>query len=274
MKKAHHYVRIVEEDTQDPDYIRLVEQSAVKTFKHPEKDLVIVLAGAIHLGEEDYFTKLYGRLNNLDKILYEGAGKGPVDEETKKTEGYKLIEDLKKVTKEFADAIGLSRQEHAIDEDNFGSNWEHCDFLFKENVDMFHKYSEDFNSIVQWKDYMENAIKKLKTSPEKREEILQSKMDTLMEVQEQSLEEILEDYSFTINARNQKVKERLKDIMKDERIKTVGILYGVLHMPDFENYVQGLGFKKKNTRWYDVVSIKRTLDDWTFFNIFSGYIKQ
>jgi len=251
------YMRIIESPSKDSDSIVLTEQFAVKTFKHQKKEYEIVLASASHFGEKGYFLKIYEKLNSLDKVLYETASKGPVDEKTKKTEEYQKLKDLIPLQEEFAKRVGLHLQKHVID-NKMGKNWEHCDLLLKEQISMFQKYPDEFTGLMLWKENVEDAIEMLRSCPNKRDEYLEFSMRGVKNSFELSLEEILERYPFVVKIRNQKIKARIKELLDEEKIKTLGVLYGALHMPDLEDYIQRLDFRKTNTEWYDVFSIKKS----------------
>lgn len=254
-----NYSRVIQKSAKDPDTIILTEQSAVKTFQHTKKDLTIVLAGASHFGERKYFLKIYEKLNSLDKVLYEEASKGQIDEETMRTEEYQKLEELPPLQEEFVKRIGLCSQKHFID-DKMGKNWEHCDLLLKEQIDMFQKYPDEFTALMQWKEKMKNDIAILRLYPSQRDEILESSMRGVKNYLGLSLEEILERHPFTIKLRNQKVKARIKELVDEGRVKTLGVLYGSFHMLDLENCIRSLDFIKTNTEWYDVFSIKKVLN--------------
>src|SRR5690606_21493071 len=51
-------------------------QTAVAHFRHPERNVEIVLYGVVHIADADYYARVQRDLDSYDVVLYEGVAPG------------------------------------------------------------------------------------------------------------------------------------------------------------------------------------------------------
>ncbi len=228
----------------------LVLDAAVKTYYNKEKDLEVKLAGMDHVATKDFFKKMFSALDSLEKILYEGTGKGEISESQKKSKFYKLDMAYKKGILEYAHAHGLYLQTKVIPPKDYGKHWKHCDIGLEEEVEKMGKSDEDLKSMEKQIDDMKKRSKRAKASPAKREESLYMQARG---VQERFVED---EGKIVIDYRNSLVIDELKRLINEKKAKRLDVMYGADHMPEISGFLESQGFSLKSEERVEAWKVK------------------
>lgn len=240
----NNYIRVRKENDS------LVLETAIKTYYNKEKDLEIKLASMSHIAKKSFFKKMFSTLDSLETILYEGTGLGKISKSQKKSAYNKLDKEYEKSISEYAHAHNLYLQPKIIPHKKYGKHWKHCDISLDEEIKKAGKSDKDLKfmtgQIMNMKFFSEMA----KTSPAKKEESLyiQAKIAKKMPVNNK--------VDIIINYRNNIVINDIKRLIKEKKIKKIGIMYGADHMPGISSFLKKQGFNLKSDEWVEYWKVK------------------
>lgn len=253
------YVRFQKSETSPRD---AALQTAVATFKHPDKDVEIVLYGVVHIADKAYYQSVQRDLDSYDVVLYEGVAPG----KTQPTEEDKSLGTMQKMMGEL---LGLTFQKDGIDYTR--KNLVHADM----NMDEFKK-AMGGNSInplggVMDKNQMRQMLPQMKQFSQFGKALMES-MPAMRDNFKMMMGSQLGNADLS-NALGQKATqviliERNKVVMKklaEQLTKTtkgrVAIFYGAAHNPDFEQRLGKLGWTLQSKRWMSAWTIGQGVNE-------------
>jgi len=255
-----------------PDsYVRLAEgaaagdaglQTAVAHFRHPEKDVEIVLYGVVHIADADYYARVQRDLDSYDVVLYEGVAPGS----TAPTEEDKSLGEMQKVMGEM---LGLTFQKDGIDYTR--PNLVHADMNMDQLKEAMGGSTINPLGQVMSKEQMKTMLPMLKmagrfgamlmkSNPAMRDnfKLMMAKQlgnaDLSNALGEKATQAILIE-------RNKVVMEKLAAQLEVTRSGRIAIFYGAAHNPDFEERLAALGFERASKRWMTAWKIGAGVED-------------
>jgi hypothetical protein len=255
----------------DGDYF----YTRIWVLSSPNKNSIIILAGILHIAEHSYYSQIGDFLKKCDLVFYEGIhnpSKDPVSLDlSPKSElpisirlaASEMKIDLKKVRDDqlkFAKDLDLVFQYESLDQ---SSNWILADMSFEEfDQAISNLGSEDLsldkNSLAE----NDNEIREMSpdsSNPSHRKFLIRRKIAE--EISESSMKinsnpkyaNLLEAL---IKKRNLKVLQKISPFLNGS--KSLGIIYGAAHMPDFlEKLKSDWGYQVISTRWIPAWSLKK-----------------
>lgn len=235
----------------------LVLQTATTRYSHG--DVNIDLVGALHIADEEYYTKLNEDFKKYEVLLYEKIGGGK-----SQNRFLRFLGRLKSRILEPTHYIGrsvmtyllrLKNQRSAVD--YLASNFVHADFTLKEysaakkEFARLNKTAKNKKSEKDLDTSFDGGITAVFTRDS--EKLKRMSLPVLMR---KSVEK-KEDYELTIVRRNTKCFSVLDKQIKGGK-KNIGIFYGAGHLPDMEQRLLKRGFKKVSHTWRDAWHVSKT----------------
>jgi len=250
--EATDFLRFVEAD--DADSL----ETAIVTYVAPS-GVSVALVGAVHIADKAYFDALNARFKTYDAVLYELVGR-PIEqrEELKPGDGSEKLQWLGQVQEMMRKTLKLESQLRGIDYQ--AKNFVHADMT----VEGFFESQEDKqeNFLTLWMKAMQaqSALPRDRPQPNMLELMMilrqeDSSMDLkrLVGREFDSMEKLI--YGIEANGgtsiigeRNRHALEVMEREMKSGK-KRLAIFYGAAHLPDMEQRLLKLGFKKQKTEW-------------------------
>ncbi len=255
----------------DEDYF----YTRVWILSSPNKNSIIILAGVLHIAEQSYYSQIGDFLKKCDHVFYEGIhnpSKDPISKESipeaeigfsPNTLASEMKIDLKKVRSDqmqFAKDLDLVFQVESMDQ---SSNWILSDMSFEEfdraisNLES-KDLSLDKNSLTE----NDNEIGEMSPDPSNpnhkkyliRRKIAEEIYDSSQKINSNpKYANVLEAL---IKKRNLKVLQNMTPFLDGS--KSLGIIYGAAHMPDFlEKLKSDWGYKVISTIWIPAWSLKK-----------------
>lgn len=251
-----------EEESQG--YIRFVPQgehagrleTAVTTLEGP-KDLRVHLVAAVHVADRSYYQKLERMFEKYDALLYEMVKPADYDPE-RDEKGSNLLSTFQRGLKEI---LGLEFQLDAIDYSR--KNFIHADMDFEtfqrlskargENIltlmlrvivdDLKRQSRGDLSGEVSGFELLRALLSRDRSRALK---LLLARQFKDIEARLAGLSG--EQGSVILTERNKVAVETLKKTISSGK-KNIGIFFGGAHMADLERRLEGMGLKRKSTRW-------------------------
>ncbi len=225
-------------------------QTAVAHFRHPSKDVEIVLYGVVHIADADYYARVQRDLDSYDVVLYEGVAPGkeaPTAED-------KSLGELQKVMGEM---LGLTFQKDGIDYTR--PNLVHADMNMDQLKEAMGGSTINPLGQVMSQDQLRAMAPMLKMAGQlgamlmKANPAMQDNFKMMMGKQlgnadlsnalgEKATQAILVE-------RNKVVMSVLAKQLETTTSGTIAIFYGAAHNPDFEERLGALGFEQTSKRW-------------------------
>ena len=244
----------------------LALQTALTRYRLPEKDLIVDLIGAVHIGEDSYYQQLNRQFSLYDTVLYElVAPQGTrIPAGGRQGTGGNPISMLQQSAQSM---LGLESQLEKVDYQR--KNLVHADLSPSQMAEKMAERGDNMFTVgLSAVTEMMRQQNKLMSDPESGlADQLQSeslfdvlgdplKMKQIMAMQFTNTGTLEAGLGKTLNQllivdRNQAAMEVLKKrIAKGDR--HIAIFYGAAHMPDFEQrLVQQMGARKTDQVWLD-----------------------
>lgn len=240
--------------TSSKDFIRYEEgaglQIAVTDYVAPTTSQTVTLYGVVHIADAEYYKIVQTDLDKFDVVLYEGVKpRVKVNKETK------ILNVIQHLT---GDLLGLDFQLESIDYTR--KNLVHADIdmedleerMKDQEVTPFGQFLKGDN-LDFLKPILKVAGPLLKEFMKSQPQIQNQLKDNLgKQLSEADISNQLSPqlYESIVVERNKIVLRIMKEqFAKTPEKKTYSIFYGAAHMPDFEERLEKLGFKKTNKRW-------------------------
>lgn len=240
------YVRFTKGDGQRDAAL----QTAVAHFRHPSKDVEIILYGVVHIADLDYYGRVQRDLDSYSTVLYEGVAPG----KTAPTEEDKSLGEMQMM---MGDMLGLTFQKDGIDYTR--SNLVHADM----NMDQLKERlgGDTINPMgnVMGKDQMKKMMPMMKMFGQMGKALMannpqmQDQFKLMMGSQmagsklEQGLGQKMTEVILV--DRNKVVMEVLARQLEQQKSGTIAIFYGAAHHVDFEQRLTALGYERVSKRW-------------------------
>lgn len=258
-----------------------------KIHKYQKEDKTVILATVNHIGSKEYFKRIEKILDGCDCVLYELIdGYGEPDNERftrmrdekedsldKIINRYPRLENrfnnIKRFNKMYSNVFLLNPQktftlvlqhynQTIIAKDIFQEqtkcidvrkpNWEVCDIIpYEARVEIFLKFFENLK-LVDEKKLINTTLTMLEGIILADKNQLDSKH--FIEVIKNGYGDIFDMPEITkpLATREKNImKRKLKEKLKDKKIKTIGIIYGAGHGPNIRRIIESLQFKKVKT---------------------------
>lgn len=244
------FVNIVSKDT-------IPESLEVATVRYEKDGIIVDLISAIHIGDTTYYQQLNKQFVQYDSLLYELVG--PKGATPKKKEGI----DVYKIVGLFLD---LDSQVDCVDYK--AKNFVHADLSFEEMGQAIKDKGHDGYTIAFafLSDVIrQNNLQKGKPQPDYAKFEHEDQAVYLKRVMAHSMandKPIGIMHTLLIEDRNEAAFKVLEQELKKGK-KKLGLFYGAAHMPDFEERLLKIGFKKKEVNWsvaWDIKPKKSFLD--------------
>ncbi len=230
-------------------------QTGIVTYKNSSGQEVTLFA-AVHIGDGKYYWKLQEQFAECDALLYEMVK--PKSATPEPGGGSSWVSFLQRAMKF---ALKLEFQLDAIDYRK--RNFVHADMDPQTFARMQRKQGESILSLMVnlWLEGLKRGMNRKgpQLGPEEFMEILRSKdrsrrLKLFFAEEMQDLEGLLSGIesggrkSVILSGRNKVAMGVLKEQLAEGERK-LGIFYGAAHMPDMEERLMELGFKKVQERW-------------------------
>ena len=236
------YVRVV----RDKEAKKGSLDTAVRKFVG-ENGVCVDLVGAIHIGEKSYYQDLNKLFQEYDVVLYEvvaeeGTRPEPSEEDKTPTSVIGFAQY------KFAQLLGLVHQLEQIDYKK--ENMVHADLSPKEFAEA-QKARDDGFAALYFREMGFNMARKSKASDSDDSKVI---MAFFKKNRKKALKDALADQfakmdseqamkgdtdgTSIITDRNNRVLEKLKDILKEGSKKKIAIFYGAAHLPEFSEKLQ------------------------------------
>lgn len=225
-------------------------QIAVTDYVSATTSQTVTLYGVVHIADADYYKTVQTDLDKFDVVLYEGVK--PRVKVNAETKVLNLIQHLA------GDVLGLEFQLDSIDYTR--KNLVHADIAMEDlqdrmkgqEVTPFGQFLKDDN-ISFIKPFLKVAgplIKEfLKTQPQIQNQFKDNLGKQLAgaDIGSQLSPEMYQ--AIVIDRNKIVIKVMQEQFEKNPSKKTYSIFYGAAHMPDMEQRLAELGFKKSSKRW-------------------------
>lgn len=253
---------------------------------------MITLAGAVHIGDGDFYDKLQELVDSHDVVLFEGVGDHPdpnagADDEDGHAalpvwrwdlgvaammgdpESTEVDEEppADGIQKQLANTLGLTFQLEEMDSRR--PNWRNSDMSLNEvrdkiaesgdNADMIFSMLDGSSVMAQMMGVMLNIIERFPGASVRMKvlmmETLASAEDLLMMGGGPLGENVMK---VIIEDRNQVVIDDLKALLAErgDEIESVAVLYGAGHLQDMEErLIDQLGYTYDSTRWLTAMMV-------------------
>lgn len=236
------YVRVV----RDKEAKKGSLDTAVRKFVG-ENGVCVDLVGAIHVAEKSYYQDLNKLFEDYDVVLYEVVaeeGTRPEPSEDKKPSSVIGFAQY-----QFANLLGLVHQLEHIDYKK--ENMVHADLSPKEFAEAQKARDDGFAAMYFRELGFNMARKNPKASDTDDSKVI---MAFFKKNRKRALKDALADQFSTMDSeiamkgtsdgtsiitdRNNRVLEKLQDILKDGSKKKIAIFYGAAHLPEFSEKLQ------------------------------------
>lgn len=225
-------------------------QVAVIHLIHPDTGRRVDLVGAVHIADLAYYREVQRLLEQVDVVLYEMVK--PKDANPDAGKGAKA-EGIRGFQMKMAEWFGLSFQLDAI---SYGRpHFVHADLTLEEFTGQPGN-AELQEQMEKMKPALEMAERMLKGAsggdpkkPNTLQRVVKMVMGKLLGSMGAKVATVLGDEStdLIIRKRDEVVVKRLTEVPADA--KTVAIFYGAAHLPDLEQRIGALGYKRAGSRW-------------------------
>lgn len=220
--------------------------TAVRKFVG-ENGVCVDLVGAIHVAEKSYYKELNKLFEDYDVVLYEVVaeeGTRPEPEEDKSPSSVIGFAQF-----QFANLLGLVHQLEHIDYKK--ENMVHADLSPKEFAEAMKARNDGFAAWYFREVGFSMARKNPKASDsddskiilaffkKNRKKALKDALaDQFASMDSEQAMKGTSDGTSIITDRNNRVLEKLKEILKDDSKKKIAIFYGAAHLPEFSEKLQ------------------------------------
>ena len=260
------FARVLEDDQQQP----LALQLAITSYapRNGDRSVRVDLVGAIHIGDQTYYSDLNERFKSYDALLYELIAPKDAVITRDDSEPKSIISSTQVTMKNL---LSLSFQ---LDEIDYGAaNFVHADLSPKELSQSMDERGESlyvyfwrlfYASVNQYgKDPLGlNDMQKLSAMMSSDSDNSMKVMLAYEMVDLDTLRDILgnDADSAVIGARNQRAVDVLEETLQSGK-KRVAIFYGVAHMPDMEDrIIDQLDLVYLDTTWVDAWRLDTSVD--------------
>lgn len=248
------FLRFVEDDKAESDFL----QTAVVSYVSPA-GVVVDLVGAVHIADKAYFDALNARFKTYDAVLYELVGR-PMElrEELKPGDGAEKLQWLGQVQEMMRKTLKLESQLKGID--YRAKNFVHADMSLEGFFDSQDEKKETFLTLWLKAIQAQSAMKRDHpqiTLPELilllRQEDSSMELKRLVGQEFDSMEKLIT--GIESNGGTSIIGERNKHALAvlEKQIQAgknhLAIFYGAAHLPDMEERLLKMGFKKQTTKW-------------------------
>lgn len=247
---------------EDDSFVRLHQdgknaalQTAYATYRSPDSKVEIVLYGAVHIADAEYYQRVQSDLDSFDTVLYELVK--PENPETQPTEEMKSLGELQKTMGEL---LGLSFQKDGIDYTR--KHFVHADMTFEEFQAALGPDSgglSPFGGLIDGKT-LARLMPILKMAaqfgkalmdgnPEMRDGLklqLAGQLSNVKNIEQQLGQKMAQ---VILQQRNEVAMKVLASQLEKQKEGTIGIFYGAAHLPDFDARLRALGYEPVEKKW-------------------------
>lgn len=239
------------QDSKIEDFIRYKEGDGlqVAVTSYVSSSNTVVLVGAVHVGDKEYYKKVQAELDTYDAVLYEGVKQG-----TKVNPETKVLNTIQHL---MGDVLGLQFQKDGIDYTR--KNLIHADItideldekLDGESIVPFGQYikSEHFDYLKPILDTVGPVLKQC--IPEEVRNRLKAQLARSLSQADVSKQLSPQMFKAIVEDRNKIVIDTLQKTVKDSpEKKNIAVFYGCAHNLDLQRRLIKLGYIEKFKRWF------------------------
>lgn len=233
--------------TKENNIPRTVETATV-TYEKDGK--TVDLVSAIHIGDYSYYSGLNTQFKDYDTVLYELVGPKNAKPDKKGNSLYKIIGIF----------LNLDSQTRVIDYK--AKNFVHADLTPEEMSKAIKARGHNVYSIIMsaaaemiQKHNLQKNQPQFDFSKYKHDDTAVYYKRILAHQMEGSATASGIMHTLLVEDRNNRALKVFKDEM-NKGTKNIAIFYGAAHMPDFEDKLEEMGFKKTKTTWQVAWEIK------------------
>lgn len=238
-------------------YIRVVRDKETKTGSLDtcvrkfiaENGACVDLVGAIHVAEKSYFKELNELFKDYDVVLYEVVAEEGTRPEPSETEERTPTSVIGFTQIKFAQLLGLVHQLDHIDYKC--ENMVHADLSPKEFAEAMKARNDGFaawylrevgfgmaRNSSKSSDADESKVFMAFFKKNRKKALKDALADQFASMDSEQAMKGTSDGTSIITDRNNKVLEKLKEILKDNSKKKIAIFYGAAHLPEFSEKLQ------------------------------------
>jgi hypothetical protein len=220
--------------------------TAVRKFVG-ENGVCVDLVGAIHVAEKSYYKELNKLFEDYDVVLYEVVAEEGTRPEPEEDKSPSSVIGFAQV--QFANLLGLVHQLEHIDYKK--ENMVHADLSPKEFAEAMKARNDGFAawyfrevgfSIARKNpnasDSDESKIILALFKKNRKRALKDALADQFASMDSEQAMKGTSDGTSIITDRNNRVLEKLKEILKDDSKKKIAIFYGAAHLPEFSEKLQ------------------------------------
>ncbi|TDU69286.1 hypothetical protein EI77_02938 [Prosthecobacter fusiformis] len=250
--EATDFLRYVEDDESDS------LQTSIVTYTSPT-GVIVDLVGAVHIADKAYFDELNARFKTYDAVLYELVGR-PMEqrEELKPGDGNEKLQWLGQVQETMRKTLKLESQLRGIDYK--AANFVHADMSVEGFFEAQETKQETFITLWMKAIQAQNAQVRDRPQPNMlellmimRQEDPSMDLKRLVGQEFDSMESLIAGMETNggttiIGERNRHALGVMQSEIQAGK-KRLAIFYGAAHLPDMEERLLKLGFKKQKVQW-------------------------
>lgn len=232
--------------------------TAIQTYRHPS-GVQVALIGAVHIGDKAYYDMLNKRFKSYDSVLYEMVKDKDVDPADLSASGHPISQ----MQKGMKNMLGLAFQLEGIDYSV--KNFVHADLDPATFSKLQGEKGENFFTLALQSFFQEQRLMAsgqmsglngisllLALASDDREHTLKwlfaqqlNEMEAMMAGIDQGMDG---KGSVILRGRNDKAFQVLGKEIRTGK-KRIAIFYGAGHMPDMDDRLNGMGFRRIREEW-------------------------
>ncbi len=252
----------VAEDAVETKYTRFIESDDAETgshldvgfgtYTHKDTDVKVILYGAVHIADKQYFQKVDADLKNYDVVLYEGV---TPSKDAKPDEDMASIGDLQTM---MGKALGLTFQKDGIDyKGGVQRNFVHADMTQDE---LLKATDGDLSKALpgagmlngdmmkQLKPMM-GMMKDIKLPASMRNMLKLQMAKQLSNVDMENMPGGEQMQKIIIVERNKVALKVLDQQLEKRKSGTIAVFYGAAHLKDMHERLVKKGWKQSKVDW-------------------------
>ena len=225
-------------------------ETAITRWKHEASGTTLLLVGAVHIADAEYFTRLQKIMDATDLVLFEGVGGKAADVDPEDVRSFDAIFQLQMGLNKL---LGLTFQKDGIDYKR--AHWKNADVdmgTLKREMEARKVSLPTDNPIVRGILKLALAIfnpdRMGADSPMQKR--LKRQMASMLGDSDSLLKRMGDIQKVLIDFRNAKAMEVLRaELSAQKSARTMSLFYGAAHLPDFSKTLASEGWVCESLEW-------------------------
>lgn len=225
-------------------------ETAVSFWHAPGKGIRLLLVGAVHIAEPEYWHTLQRILDQQDLVLYEAVAQGA---KPLSAEDLKRLDALGALQRQFADALALGHQRDGLDYKR--AHWKHADVT----ADVLMEELAVRKAGLPTDSALARTIAKMifqgmkpadPAAAERARKTWRRLFGGMMARSGKLLRSFGAAQEVILDFRNAAAMKVLAEELRPaDPARSVALFYGAAHLPDFAERLSALGFSCHGTEW-------------------------